>query len=72
VSSLKQVGTRLTTSRIVHVAVAVALMLAVSSSAIAQTNAGEVSGVVKDISGGVLPGASVTARHAATGTVVEG
>src|SRR5437870_8068482 len=60
---------RPTTSRIVQVTLA--LMLAVSSSGIAQTNAGEVGGVVKDISGGVLPGATVTARHAATGAVVE-
>jgi hypothetical protein len=49
----------------------VALMLAVSSSAIAQTNAGEVVGLVRDISGGLLPGATVTARHAAAGAVVE-
>ena len=41
------------------------------SVAIAQTNTGEVGGVVKDISGGVLPGATVTARHSATGSVVE-
>jgi hypothetical protein len=68
-NSLKEVGTRLTTSRIVHVTVA--LVLAVSSSAIAQTNTGEVSGVVRDISGGVLPGATVTARHAASGAVLE-
>ena len=37
----------------------------------AQTNTGEVAGVVKDASGGVLPGAVVTATHPATGTVVE-
>src|SRR6266508_5133224 len=42
-----------------------------SSRAIAQTNTGEVSGVVRDISGGLLTGATVTARHAATGVVVE-
>jgi Carboxypeptidase regulatory-like domain/TonB dependent receptor len=69
VNSLKHVGTRLTAGRIVPVAVA--LMLAVSSSAIAQTNTGEVSGVVRDVSGGVLPGATVTARHAASGQIVE-
>jgi len=68
-NSLKEVGTRLTTSRIVHVTVA--LVLAMSSRAIAQTNTGEVSGVVRDISGGLLTGATVTARHAATGVVVE-
>jgi len=35
-----------------------------------QTNTGEVAGVVMDASGGVLPGATVTAAHAASGTVV--
>jgi len=69
VNCLKQVGTRLTTGEIVLLTLA--LMLTLSTSAIAQTNAGEVSGVVKDISGGVLPGATVTARHGATGVVVE-
>jgi hypothetical protein len=37
----------------------------------AQTNTGEISGVVQDSSGGVLPGATVTARHPASGTVLE-
>ena len=41
------------------------------SPAFAQTNTGEIAGVVKDASGGVLPGVTVTARHAASGTVVE-
>lgn len=54
----------------------VVLMLAlmftsVRSIATAQTNTGEVGGVVKDMSGGVLAGATVTARHGATGLVVE-
>src|SRR5216684_9010464 len=53
------------------VVVTIAFMLAVNSRAIAQTNTGEVSGVVRDISGGVLPGATVTARHVASGLVVE-
>ena len=39
--------------------------------AIGQTNMGEIGGVVRDSSGGVLPGAAVTARHSASGTVVE-
>ena len=47
------------------------LFSSVSATAIAQTNTGEVGGVVRDISGGVLAGATVTARHAATGPVVE-
>lgn len=37
----------------------------------AQTNTGEVAGLVKDGSGGMLRGVSVTARHPATGTVVS-
>ena len=32
---------------------------------------GEIGGVVRDSSGGVLPGAAITARHSASGTVVE-
>jgi len=38
---------------------------------VAQTNTGEIGGVVLDASGGVLPGALVTATHRASGTVVE-
>ncbi len=41
------------------------------SVATGQTNTGEIGGVVKDSSGGVLPGATVTATHPASGTVVE-
>ncbi len=37
----------------------------------AQTNTGEIGGVVKDSNGGVLQGATVVARHAATGTTIE-
>jgi Carboxypeptidase regulatory-like domain len=37
----------------------------------AQINTGEIVGVVRDDSGGVLPGATVTATHASTGQVVE-
>jgi carboxypeptidase family protein len=50
--------------------VAVWLILS-ASAASAQINTGEIGGVVRDTSGGVLPGATVTARHDATGTVVE-
>src|SRR5437867_1791775 len=50
---------------------AAALALLSVSPAYAQTNTGEIGGVVKDSSGGVLPGATVTARHPASGTVVE-
>ena len=42
-----------------------------ASTGMAQTNTGEIIGVVKDSSGLVLPGASVTARHTATGFVLE-
>ncbi len=37
----------------------------------AQTNTGEISGVVADSSGGVLPGATVVARHPDTGFTSE-
>jgi hypothetical protein len=47
------------------------ILLATGSGANAQTNAGEISGVVKDVSGGVVPGATVTATHPASGLMVE-
>jgi hypothetical protein len=37
----------------------------------AQTNTAEIQGVVKDSLGGVLPGASVVARHQASGFRAE-
>ena len=43
----------------------------VATAALGQINTGEISGVVRDTSGGVLPGATVTATHVATGIVVE-
>ena len=50
----------------------VALWLALSASVAAgQINTGEISGVVRDSVGGVLPGAAVMATHTETGTVVE-
>jgi len=42
-----------------------------ASSGFSQTNTGEISGIVRDSSGGVLPGASVSARHPATGFALE-
>ena len=33
------------------------------SAALAQTNTGEIGGIVRDESGGVLPGATVIATH---------
>ena len=47
------------------------ILLATVSTAGAQTNSGEIGGVVRDTSGGVLAGATVAATHAASGTVVE-
>jgi len=47
------------------------LILWMSVAASAQINTAEITGVVRDSSGGVLPGASVTATHRASGTVVE-
>ena len=49
------------------VALAVVSVLPIS----AQMNTGELSGVVRDESGGILPGATVTASHAASGLTVE-
>jgi len=40
-------------------------------SAAAQYNTGEISGVVKDSSGGVLPGVTIRARHPESGTLLE-
>jgi len=46
-------------------------VLVASAPAGAQTNTGEIGGVVRDQSGGVLPGATVTAVHPASGTTAE-
>ena len=48
-----------------------AAVTALAASAFAQTNTGEIAGVVRDPSGGVVPGASIVARHPASGTIVE-
>src|SRR5438552_2823367 len=50
-------------------AVIVILLIAMPSSA--QFNTAEVAGIVRDVSGAVLPGASVTAVQAATGFTSE-
>ncbi len=47
------------------------LVLVLSAPARAQTNTGEIGGVVRDESGGVLPGATVVAVHPASGFMVE-
>ena len=49
----------------------VLLVLWTSATALSQTNTAEIIGIVRDSSGGVLPGASVTATHVWSGTVVE-
>ena len=51
--------------------IAAAAVLALAPGAFAQTNTGEIAGIVRDSSGGVVPAASVVARHPASGTVVE-
>ena len=53
------------------VLIAIVLALSVTAGAAAQINTGEISGVVRDSVGGVLPGALVIATHTATGTVLE-
>jgi len=51
--------------------VALAIWLMGATLSAAQTNTAEIGGVVRDASGGVLPGALITATHPETGTVVE-
>ena len=52
-------------------ATAIFLALAVTATVSAQTNTGEIRGVVRDVSGAVLPSASVSAVHGASGSVVR-
>ena len=52
-------------------AVFVVLVASAGAAAGGQTNTAEIAGVVRDSSGGVLPGAAVTATHRASGTVIE-
>ena len=52
-------------------AAAILVALAMAAPALAQMNAGELSGVVRDPSGGVLPGATVSAAQADSGLVIE-
>ena len=47
------------------------LLLAVWTPAGAQTNTGEIAGIIRDSQGGALPGATVAAEHLATGTIIE-
>jgi hypothetical protein len=55
----------------VRVIAAILLSVLFVPAASGQTNSGEIAGLVKDSSDAVLPGALVTARHEASGTVVE-
>ena len=50
---------------------AVLLAVAAAGSVAAQTDTGEVSGVVRDSQGGVLPGVTIVAEHLESGTRVE-
>ncbi len=47
------------------------LLAGLISIGAAQTNTGEIGGVVVDASGGVLPGTSVVATHPASGFTIE-
>ena len=46
-------------------------LIAIAAVASAQTNTGEIGGVVVDASGGVLPGTTVVATHPASGFAIE-
>jgi hypothetical protein len=49
----------------------IALLIAGVGPSLAQTNTGEISGVVRDAQGGVLPGVTVLAEHLDSGTRTE-
>ena len=63
-------GTRVPRNLVVHLLTSL-LVFAHTAAGVAQTNTGEVAGVVRDSLGGVLPGATITAVHATAGTVIE-
>src|SRR6266849_6656055 len=50
---------------------AAVLVVAVVQTAVAQTDTGEISGVVRDTQGGVLPGVAIVAEHLDSGTRIE-
>src|SRR5678810_596262 len=54
-----------------RVALAVVLVVATVLPAVAQTDTGEISGVVRDTQGGVLPGVTIVAAHLESGTRIE-
>lgn len=53
--------------RWLNAAVALAMFLSLAAGAAAQTETGRITGVVSDATGGILPGATVTAKHSGTG-----
>jgi hypothetical protein len=53
------------------VAVALVAVMAAPAVAVAQTDTGEISGVVRDTQGGVLPGVIIVAEHLDSGARVE-
>src|SRR5262245_8354004 len=52
-------------------AIGLALLLTLSATVGAQINTGEISGVVRDVQGGALPGARVIAEHVDSGVRIE-
>ena len=54
----------------IAVSLIVVLLLSCATTATAQTNTGDISGVVRDAQGGVLPGTTVVAEHMESGTKV--
>src|SRR5258706_15986475 len=53
------------------VAVALVAIMAAPAVAVAQTDTGEISGVVRDTQAGVLPGVIIVAEHLDSGARVE-
>ena len=53
------------------VAVVLVAIMAAPAVAVAQTDTGEISGVVRDTQGGVLPGVIIVAEHLDSGTRIE-
>ena len=56
---------------LVRLILLVGLVTAGAAPAVGQTNTGELGGVVRDVSGAVLPGATVVATHVDTGFSVQ-
>ena len=56
---------------LMRLVVAAVLLVLSASSAAAQTDTGEISGVVRDTQGGVLPGVTIVAEHLDSGTRIE-